>query len=96
MRATLTFTLNVDSDEELAGLEKSAADLLEGQAQVSSHSRQLEGETFTVIGTIKGQPSESWRVVVRAEDADEAREQASGGDERRNVVAVFKGQVEAE
>lgn len=95
MRATLTYTVDVDNETAAERLCDLGAELFKDQAQaVSFQSCSIEDSPFTVVGAITGKPSETWREIVQAQNPGHAREKATKGNTKRTVVAVFAGAVE--
>lgn len=53
-------------------------------------------ETFTVVGVVKGRPTEQWSEVVQAQDAAEAEQKAMAAapeGTEYSVAAVIPGEV---
>jgi len=91
MRASLRFTVEVEDEAQLTRLRDEIAETLDVPVTVSASA--IEDLQFTVFGSIRGMPDESWRQVIRAQDAAEAKAKALGADARRTVVVVLSGDV---
>lgn len=93
MKATIQIGVEAPASQINALVEQVADCARDAGATVTSSGYSKIEQTYTVIGAIKGKPTESYRAVIEAEDADDAQAKAIAEDDKRTIVGVFEGEV---
>lgn len=99
MRRALTIEITADDDAQVGGAMVAAKAAIEALGLTIERDEVLTVEplTFTVVGVVKGKPSERWSEVVEASDAGEAVQMAlDASDDPRSIAAILGGDVAAE
>lgn len=95
LRATVTIVCDVPNVQALTALRQRCHDYVAEDYPVIASNSGFDAKPFTVFGSIKGRPEESWRQVYLAENPADAEAQAIKEDPKRTVVAVLAGDVPA-
>lgn len=95
MNLTLRFKVTAPDDTDHERLvDEVASGLEERGLTVVSKGQSSNDLPFTVLGVVKGKPSERWQEDVMAQDEDEAESKAhelAPDGQQRTVAAVLPG-----
>lgn len=95
MRFAIRLTVEAPEStrDELESSLRDAVRKTDPDAEVVNYGIAYADEPFTVVGVVKGKPSERWREVVRAESAADAEAKVVEADAKRIPAATVKGDV---
>lgn len=100
MRVDLVIGLELaddTGDDALGAIRETAAEAVVDShgdvVRVVAQETRRMGAPFTVLGTIRGKPAESWRAELYAGSAEEAKAIAIEADDKRAVAAVLDGHI---
>ena len=96
MRISLNYMIDVSEDKADALQESITSVVEDHEVTVIAESVSIEDNEYTVIGSVRGKPEESWHAVFRAADAAEAKAKALASDDTLTVTGVLSGAVKVE
>lgn len=91
MRGRIVLDVVAADEETLQSLGDRACALIAETNTVNNLTCGPIDRDFTLVGSIRGAPDETWGEVVRAPDEVQAWEDAHAEDQRRTLVAIVPG-----
>lgn len=93
--ACITLRVKVPSVQKLTALRDKCADYIDEDkdATVVASSSAIDEQQWTVFGTMRGKPDETWQDTVYAPSEEEAAPAAVDEDSKRVVAKVLVGVV---
>jgi len=96
MRISLNYTIDVSEDKADA-LQDSITSVIEDhEVTVIAESVSIEDNEYTVIGSVRGKPEESWHSIFRATSPSEAKAIALTSNDKLTVTGVLLGAVKVD
>ena len=95
MRGTITLGVEVGSVQKLTAVREMVAAVIDDahDVELRKANSACDDEMFTVIGSVRGKPDQSWSQTIWAQSKDEAAEKAIAEDKQRTVVVVLAGEI---